>query len=428
MKTTLDGWLQYAETINPRSIEMGLSRTRDVAIRMGLLPWTIPSIIVAGTNGKGSVTAAADSILRAAGYSTGAGFSPHVHRFNERIRVNGEEADDALLVQAFEAVERSRPPTLLTYFEYAVLVSLWVWRETRMDCTVLEIGLGGRLDAFNIIDAEVAIVTSIGLDHQEMLGDTREAIGNEKAGVFRDRQRVILGRDMPHSVIARARELACHTSVSGEDFLVDDREDALQMTVNHPPVWRLPSGLETAAACRLAPHNAGLAVVAAAALKPVEADAVRIGLARADLPGRTESFDWQERNVVVDIAHNPDGARFLAKRLAGLGLHPEVAILGNLRDKDTAGIAKTLVDRIPCWIAVSTSGQRGQEASVTATGIQSSGAAETLQMATMTEALESAVQRSRKGGVILVFGSFAAVGVAREVLLNAPAASGQSGQ
>jgi dihydrofolate synthase/folylpolyglutamate synthase len=420
LKRTLDEWLRLAESVNPRTIEMGLTRVSAVANRMGLLPWRIPSIIVAGTNGKGSVTATAESILRAAGYSTGAGFSPHVHRFNERIRVDGEEADDALIVRGFEAVECARETTLLTYFEFATLASLWIWRETGMDCTVIEIGLGGRLDAFNIVDAEVAVITSIGLDHQDLLGNTREAIGGEKAGVFRPHQRVVLGRNMPDTVNAQARELACHSATSGREFLVADREDAQQIRINCPLPWSVPDGLESAAPCQLAPQNTALATMAAAALKPVTIEAVRGGLARASMPGRTESFRWQERTVVVDIAHNPDGAIFLDSRLAGLGLRPDVAILGNLRDKDTAGIAAALVEKISCWIAVSTPGARGQEAVDTAAGIRSAGALEAVAIPTMRAALECAVQRSGKGGVILVFGSFAAVGAAREILLRPP--------
>lgn len=421
MSRSLDQWLAFAESVHPRSIEMGLTRVRAVAERLALVPWRIPSIIVAGTNGKGSVTISAQEILLAGGFPTGAGFSPHLHRFNERIRIGSAPAEDALLVRGFEAVDAARGDIPLTYFEFATLVSLWVWRHCAMACTVLEIGLGGRLDAFNIVDAEVAVVTSIGLDHQEYLGDTRELIGAEKAGVFRPGQRVVLGRDMPASVITRARELACETLCSGTDVRVDDREDALLMHATGELPWALDGLLDVVMPTALAPHNVALAVMAAAALKPLTPDAVVAGVSRAALPGRVERIQSRERTFVLDIAHNPAGAEFLARRLSGLGLEPEVAIIGNLRDKDSAGIAAPLAARIPEWISVSTPGPRGQDASQTLQAVQRTGARAASAALSMDEALACAVQRSRRNGVILVFGSFAAVGAAREALLGAEA-------
>ncbi len=395
---------------------MGLTRVRAVGERLGLIPWKIPSIIVAGTNGKGSVTIAAQEILLADGWRTGAGFSPHLHRFNERIRIEHEEVDDALLVRGFAAVDAARGDIQLTYFEFATVVSLWVWRETAMECTVLEIGLGGRLDAFNVVDAEVAVVTSIGLDHQELLGDSRELIGVEKAGVFRRHQRVVLGRDMPDSVLDATRALTCQTIVSGRDIHVDDREDAMLVVSSKALPWTLSGLTDLVMPTPLAPHNVALAVVAAAALKPVRPEAVIRGVGIANLPGRMEHVYFRERLFVVDIAHNPDGAAFLLRRLEGLSLSPEVAILGNLRDKDSAGIAAPLAGVVRRWIAVPTTGARGQEAAKTRDGIVRAGASRIDCCEVLATAIDLAVQQSGKGGVILIFGSFAVVAAAREAL------------
>ncbi len=417
MNRSLTEWLTYAEAVHPRSIVMGLERVQLVGSRMGLLPWTIPSIIVAGTNGKGSVTVGCEQILLAHGRRVGAGYSPHLHVFNERVRIDGMPLDDAALCEGFGAVEAGRGDTPLTYFEYATLVSLWCWRVAQVEFTVLEVGLGGRLDAFNVVDAQVAVVTSIGLDHQEYLGDTRELIGREKAGVFRRRQRVVLGRDMPASVIEKAAELDCQVVASAEQFSVAD--DPRWMTIKlRGGVWdqqaQAIDGVPLAT--RLAPHNMGLAVMACAALFDVKRDAVRAAVGRAFLPGRMENIDYQGRRFILDIAHNPEGAQFLASRLRLLELAPKLLIMGNLIEKDSQGIAAPFVARVPAWIAVSTDGPRGQDAGVTAAAIRAAGGARIDLAGSVEAAIQEAVSRVPLDGVILVFGSFAVVAAAREVL------------
>lgn len=415
---------------------MGLDRVRAVAARLGLLPWRIPSIIVAGTNGKGSVTCAAEQILLAHGVPTGAGFSPHLHRFNERIRINGSEAEDALLIAGFEAVERGRAEVPLTYFELATLVSLWAWREAAMRCTVLEVGLGGRLDAFNIVDAEVAVVTSIGIDHQEYLGDTRELIGAEKAGVFRAGQYVVLGRDMPVSVRESAASLGCVVIESGKHIRVADQADAVHMSCLTGTHWRLEGLTETDFPTQLAPHNVALAMLATSVLLPfkrtfeekieekfeetlektLDVAAVRSAVAQASMPGRTEQIRRHERCFVLDIAHNPDGAAFLAERLNRLGLTPAAAIFGTLRDKDTSAIAAALAHRIPCWISVPTEGPRGQGAAAGKLALNAAGVERAVAAPDLASAINLAVQETAKDGVILIFGSFSVVGAARLAL------------
>ncbi|MEZ5597177.1 MAG: bifunctional tetrahydrofolate synthase/dihydrofolate synthase [Pseudomonadales bacterium] len=419
MKRSLAAWLAYAESTHPRSIAMGLERVRQVGQALGVLPWRVPSIIVAGTNGKGSVTAGCERILLRHGHRVGAGFSPHLTHFGERIHVDGEPAAEALMVAGFEAVDAAREATPLTYFEFATLVSLWCWRETGMTHTVLEVGLGGRLDAFNVVDAAVAVVTSIGLDHQEWLGDSREQIGVEKAGVLRPGQAVVLGPDMPSSVLARARTLACRVACYGSDFVVDRHADRLCLHAVSEP-WRdaLVDVDGVSMDARLAPQNLALAVEACAALSKLRRDATQAAIEEANLPGRMEWFLHANRRIVLDIAHNVDGARFLAERLRRQGRTPRVAVMGNLADKDTAGIATAMKALVSTWIAVPTAGPRGQSAETTADAV--GGAVGTPVPAAMSvaAALADALACTRDDDVILVFGSFAVVEAARECLLN----------
>ncbi|MEO7773396.1 MAG: Mur ligase family protein, partial [Steroidobacteraceae bacterium] len=225
---SLSQWLALQQSTHPRSIDLGLARVREVAQRLGLLPFPAQVITVAGTNGKGSTVAHLEAMLRAAGVHCGAFTSPHLLRYNERVRVDGAEAGDAELVAAFDAIEAVRADTTLTYFEYGALASLYVFRARGVRVAVLEVGLGGRLDAVNIIDADVAIITSISFDHRDWLGDTLDAIGAEKAGVLRAGRPAVLATDaMPASVIEHARAIGARTFIAGHDYL-----------------WRLLSGTE----------------------------------------------------------------------------------------------------------------------------------------------------------------------------------------
>jgi len=417
LNRSLAEWLTHAEAVHPRSIEMGLERVAKVGARMGLLPWTIPSIIVAGTNGKGSVTVGCEQLLLTHGRRVGAGYSPHLHVFNERIRVDGVPLDDAALCAGFVAVEASRMDTPLTYFEYAALVSLWCWRTACVEVTVVEVGLGGRLDAFNVIDAQVAVVTSIGLDHQEYLGDTRELIGVEKAGVFRPGQSVVTGRDMPASVFSRAAELNCQVAASGEQFIVGDNPRWLSIELRGGGCDQHAAAIEGVPfATGLSPHNLGLAVMACAAMFELKIEPVRVAMGRAFLPGRMETIDYHGRHFILDIAHNPDGARFLAHRLQQLELTPRLLIMGNLMEKDSQGIAAAFAQRVQAWIAVSTDGPRGQDAGTTAAAIRAAGGARIDLAGSVEAAIAEAVSRVPADGAILVFGSFAVVAAAREVL------------
>ena len=339
---------------------MGLERSRVVADRLGLgthlgphLDAGVPILSVAGTNGKGSTCAMLESMLRAAGYRVALYSKPHFLRFNERARIDGEEASDAALIEQFEAVEAARtaePPVALTWYEFTTLAILRLFAEARPDVVVLEVGLGGRLDTINLIDADCAIVTGVAVDHVDYLGDTREAIGFEKAGIYRAaRPAICADPDPPHSLVAHAASIGADLWLIGRDFnYAGDRQQ-----------WNF-SGRGTRRASLQYPAlrganqllNASGALAALAALGdrlPVSQQAVRTGLLTVELAGRFQVLPGRP-TVVYDVAHNPQAASALAHSLDGMGFHPyTLAIFGAMRDKDIEGIVRALQGRVDRW-------------------------------------------------------------------------------
>ncbi len=426
---TLDDWLAHAERQHSVGIDMGLARVGEVARRMGLRPpdhAPAPrSLIVAGTNGKGSTTTFAEALLIAAGRRTGATLSPHVHRFNERIRLDGQAVDDAMLCQAFAAVEAARREVPLTYFEYSALGAFSVFRGAAVEVAVLEIGLGGRLDAFNLVGADVAVITSIGLDHQAFLGDDLEQIGREKAGVMRPGRPVVIGADVTRSVGEEARRLGCPTKVMGTTFQLRVEADCWHFDGAAGSFSDLPWGW-------LAPYNCALAIEAVGLLEPLTGDRVRQALRTARLPGRCEAWQLQGRQVLIDVAHNPAGARFLrdlvAIRYPGRRI---VALLGMLTDKDAAGVAAAMAGAVDTWVCVPTTVLRGQSGAALAERLQlalvdSPGGAPDIRVgADMSAGLAQTLACSAPGDVILAFGSFSVVEALRDLLaLDEQAATG----
>jgi len=337
---------------------MGLARVARVAEALGFAaPDRRPAprtIIVAGTNGKGSTTLFAEALLLAAGLKVGTTISPHIHRFNERIRVDGQEVDDDVLCAAFAAVEAARGEITLTYFEFSALVAFSVFRSAGVDVAVLEVGLGGRLDAMNLVGADVAIITSIGLDHEAFLGSDLEGIGREKAGVMRPGRPVVVGSDVTRSVSATAEQLLCSLRIMGRDFHVLQSTDAWCWSDATQTFADLPWG-------DLAPYNCALAIAGVQALMPVTEAMVRRALALATLPGRLEAWHLAKTRILVDVAHNPAGAAFLARlietRYPGARF---VVLLGMLSDKDASGVPATLGPLVRKWVCVPTRGPRGQ--------------------------------------------------------------------
>ena len=407
---TLDAWLAYLEQVNARVIEMGLARVREVWQRLALAP-AFPVITVAGTNGKGSTCAMLEAILSRAGYRTGCYTSPHLVRYNERVRINGEAAADAALVAAFAHIERARGATPLTYFEVGTLAAMVLFIRAGVEVAILEVGLGGRLDAVNVFDNDVAVVSGIDFDHMEYLGDTREAIGFEKAGVFkRGRAAVCADRDPPQSIEDRARDVGCDLYQIGRDF--GYVAEGGQWTYWGYGVRRagLPyPGLRGAFQLR----NAAACLAVLDELKdrlPVSMGEIRRGLIEVELPGRFQVLPGRPA-VVLDVAHNPQAARALADNLAGMGpFRRTVAVLAMLRDKDIAAVVASVAPRVDAWRVAGLPGSRGADARTMADAVRAAvPAADLREFATPLEAYLRACAEASEDDRIVVFGSFLTV-------------------
>jgi len=412
MKTLAD-WLAHAEQQHPKTIELGLERVRAVAARVGLA-FECPVITVAGTNGKGSTCAMLESILRHAGYRTAVFTSPHLVRFEERLRVAGETIEGAELVPHFEAVETARAEIPLTYFELTTLAILRCMAEGRPDVAILEVGLGGRLDAVNIIDADCAVITSIDLDHMDYLGADRESIGFEKAGILRTGRPAIVSDPMPpQSVIDHAREIGADLWRFGHDFNVSGDKQQWGWSGR----GRRYSGLAYPAlrgANQLL--NAAGVLAALEALRPrlpINAQAVRTGLAMVELPGRFQIVPG-EPTLVLDVAHNAHAVAALAENLDAMGFYPTThAVFGVMVDKDLAPILSRIGPLIDRWYFTNLPTPRGAKASdlLAQWSAQNTrkDAAGSLHADPMS-ALQAAIDAADPADRIVVFGSFFTVG------------------
>ncbi|HYP84436.1 bifunctional tetrahydrofolate synthase/dihydrofolate synthase [Variovorax sp.] len=410
---TLSEWLAHAEQLHSRNIELGLDRVREVAQRLGLA-FSCPVITVAGTNGKGSTCAMLESILANAGYKTAVYSSPHLVHFEERLRLNGESVDAQALLPHFEAVEAARGQTSLTYFEFTTLAILNCMAAQPLDAAILEVGLGGRLDAVNIIDADCAIITSIDLDHMDFLGPDRESIGREKAGIMRAGRPAIVSDPVPpDSVIAHAAQIGADLWRHGTDFNVSG--DKQQW--NWAGRGRRYSGLAYPAlrgANQLV--NAAGVLAALEALRqrlPITAQAVRIGLARAELPGRFQIVPGQPA-LVLDVAHNPHAVAALAENLDAMGFYPTThGVFGVMADKDLAPILARMGPLIDRWYFCDLPTPRAASAADLAARWQAQNGRRDVSAtthATPQEALDAAVAAADPTDRIVVFGSFFTVG------------------
>ncbi len=410
--TTLADWLAWQENLHPNTIDMGLERVASVADAMGLGRPATTVITVAGTNGKGSCVALLESILGAAGYRVGVYSSPHLLRYNERVRVCGREADDAALCAAFERIDRARGTTSLTYFEFGTLAALDIFAQAHLDVAVLEVGLGGRLDAVNIVAADVALITSIGIDHVEWLGPDREAIGGEKAGILRHATPAVYGEvDPPHSVLAEAERLAVPLHCLARDYRyrrTGDSWDWSSATHAYPglPLPNLPGMFQL--------QNAAAVLMTLQLLAPrlpVTAEALHAGLRAAQLPGRFQVFPGQVE-WILDVAHNPHAARALAEALRERPCAGRThLVLAMLADKDVAGVSAELRPVVAVWYCAGLSGARGQSGAQLAarTGLAEPGL--TLHD-DVASACAYAAATAQAGDRIVVCGSFHTVGEA----------------
>jgi dihydrofolate synthase/folylpolyglutamate synthase len=403
----LADWLARLEQLHPSAIELGLERVRRVRDALGLTP-AFPLIIVGGTNGKGSTCAYLESILGAAGYKTGLYTSPHLLRYNERVRIAGKEAEDAELVAAFARIDAVRGDTSLTYFEFGTLGAMAQFIDAGVDVAILEVGLGGRLDAVNAFDADAAIVTSVDLDHQDYLGDTRELIGFEKAGIYRaGRPAVCTDPAPPASLIDHAHAIGADLRCVGQDFAA--RREASGWTFRGRQCdWRdLPL---PAMAGSYQMRNAAGALAALEALQtrlPVYESAIRRGLQTACAPGRFQHIA-RAPDVILDVAHNPEAARALAVTLREQPVSGcTLAVVGMLADKDAGGVFAALRGVVDSWWTCTPDSPRARDASVLAEVLRSHAVAQSIHVQPdVNAALAEARSAAREGDRILVFGSF----------------------
>ena len=398
---SLAQWLEHIERQHAASIALGLERVARVLSKLRIT-LDCPVIVVGGTNGKGSTCAMLEAMLRAAGYRTGLYTSPHLVRYNERVRIAGAEASDEALADSFAAVDAARGDVPLTYFEFGTLGMLHLFARENLDAAVLEVGLGGRLDAVNVIDADCAVLTSVAIDHVEYLGADREAIGREKAGIFRPgRPAVVADPHPPHSVLdAQARLL-----LIGRDF--GYAEEGPQWSYWGPGGRR--GGLaHPALRGRMQLRNAAAALCALETLRerlPLAMQEARRGLAEVSLPGRFQVVPGRPQ-VILDVAHNVEAARTLAENLAASPFAPEtIAVCGMLRDKDIDGVLREMAPRVTRWHLASLPGPRGASAAFLRERL-----GEGDKYDSVGEAFAAALGSAGENDKIVVFGSFLTVG------------------
>jgi dihydrofolate synthase/folylpolyglutamate synthase len=412
MPKTLSDWLVYLTARHPRGeagIELGLGRVAAVKNALGQRQ-NVPVIIVAGTNGKGSTCAMLERILLSAGYRVGLYTSPHLLRYNERVRINGQSADDALLCAAFAGVEPACGDLSLTYFEFGTLAAWEAFAAQELDVVILEVGLGGRLDAVNVYDADCAILTTVDLDHTEYLGPDREAIGREKAGIFRPGRPAICGdAEPPQSVLDHAQAIGADLQILGRDFAVQRQEGQWQFRGR----FGRRSGLAyptLRGATQL--NNASCVLAALDALHerlPVAMQDIRRGLLEVDLPGRFQVLPGRP-TVVLDVAHNPQAARVLADNLGNMAFHPTTwAVFGMMADKNIAGVIDALRGRVDRWLPCALPAPRGASAERLAQLLQDVGIDAASSFASPTLAFAAARDSAGEDDRILVFGSFLTV-------------------
>jgi dihydrofolate synthase/folylpolyglutamate synthase len=406
---TLLDWLAHIERQHAQPIALGLDRVREVSRHLGQRQ-TCPVILVGGTNGKGSTCAMLERILRCAGYRVGLYTSPHLVEYNERVRIDGRPVDDAALCEGFARVESVRGEVPLTYFEYGTLAAWEVFAAQPLDAIILEVGLGGRLDATNIYDPDVAIVTGVDLDHMDYLGATREAIGFEKSGIFRAGRPAICGdANPPESLVGHGRAVGADLQLIGQNFGYERQDGQWQYWGRGGrrsglawPALRGPVQLANAA-CVLA------ALDALQDKLPVAMQDIRRGLLEVELPGRFQVLPGRP-TLVLDVAHNPQAACVLADNLGGMAFHPTTwAVFGMLRDKDISSVIDAVKGRVDVWLPCTLEGTRAASADFLAEALEAASCKVGGRYPTPFQALQQAQAGAGEDDRILAFGSFLTV-------------------
>ncbi|WP_339532373.1 bifunctional tetrahydrofolate synthase/dihydrofolate synthase [Pseudomonas mucidolens] len=417
---TLGEWLAYLEQLHPSAIDMGLERSQQVAARLGLGKPAPRVITVTGTNGKGSTCAFVAALLQAQGLKVGVYSSPHLLRYNERVQLNGVEATDEQLCEAFAALDAGRGEISLTYFEMGTLAAFWLFERAQLDAVVLEVGLGGRLDTVNVVDADLALVTSIGVDHTDYLGDTRESVAYEKAGIFRRGKPALCGDlDPPQTLLDKASELDCAFFLRGRDFSLELQE-AHWSWRGHDARGQLLE-LRELPLLDLPMENAALALQAYLLLDlPWNSQQIADTLQRTRVVGRLDhrSFEWQGKrlNLLLDVGHNPHAAGYLARRLSARSpTGRRLAVFGLLSDKDLEGVVAPLLDCVQAWAVAPLDTPRTRPAAELQVALQNLGAT-VASYASVIAALEAQCAVATAEDEILLFGSFYCVAEALEWL------------
>lgn len=406
MPASLADWLSHLETLHPKTIALGLERVAQVKQRLDLEP-DFPVIVVGGTNGKGSVCAMLESILHAAGYKVGCYTSPHLLRYNERVRIAKQEVGDAELCASFGAIEQARGDTELTYFEFGTLAAMQCFIAHKVDVAILEVGLGGRLDAVNVFDADVAIVTSVDIDHTDYLGGTREQIAFEKAGIFRTGKVAICAdSDVPPVLREHAQRIEAELWCIGDEFGLRAHQGQWDYFGKDGGRSALPYPALRGA---FQLQNASAVLATLDVLKtelPVSMSAVRRGLIEVELAGRFQFIPGKPQ-WILDVAHNPHAARSLAQNLANLPPAKTYAVLAMLKDKDMAGVVRALDAQIDVWLVAGIDVPRGAdsgELTQVILGLPVRG--EVIDCNSIENALNEASNRAGENDRIAALGSF----------------------
>lgn len=418
--SSLDSWLAWLEALHPTTVDLGLERVTAVYRRLDLVFDKSRIVLVGGTNGKGSSVAMLAGILRAAGHSVGTYTSPHLLVYNERVCLNGQMVADAPLCAAFARVEACRQGTSLTYFEYGTLAALVYFADTAPDYVILEVGLGGRLDAVNIVEPDVSLVTNVALDHMDWLGDTREKIGYEKAGIFRaGKPAVYAESDMPEAVREHARSIEAQLLHKGEQYIWQANDNTWQwqgltptgevLMLEHLPRNDFP--LDNAAGVLQVLQFLGANAAASAIVQ---------GLAGAQVEGRFQRARYQGVDVVLDVAHNPHAAAHLASRLAALPGKPCIhLVLAMLADKDASSVTRLLAPWATHLYLAGLEGERGAPVEFIYNHALAAGATALSAHGSVAEAFAAAVDAARQaeaGALVVVTGSFHTVAAVLEML------------
>jgi dihydrofolate synthase / folylpolyglutamate synthase len=415
--TRLRDWLAWAEVLHVREIDLSLERARTVLDAMQLPPRRYRVITVAGTNGKGSTVAMLESLLLAAGFRVGCYSSPHLLRYNERVRIAGQPVSDELLCHAFERVDAARAETSITYFEFGTLAAFDIFAHADIDYAVLEVGMGGRLDAVNLVDADVAVVTSIGIDHVEWLGPDRESIGREKAGIFRRGRPAVCSDDAPpHSVLEQAERLQVPLACLGPHYryglATDDswwwESGSVRIEQLPRPALRGAVQLQNAAGVLAALHALGEA-------EALKAEVLRRGLLEVSLAGRFQLIATAPE-LILDVAHNPHAALRLAETLKAQPEAPAThAVVGMLRDKDCSGVFEVMAPLVDYWYLVDLDSPRAAGASQLRDALLAvSPAARVEVLPRVGAALDRVIAEASVQDRVLIFGSFLTVSAAMQ--------------